>query len=169
MARDRGEPAVDLTAVSGWLRDEGDALVLALHVQPGAKRTEAAGLHGDALKVRLAAPAVDGKANAALVRFLADAFGVARRNVSIVRGENIRTGIPAAQGNAWFGKAAPDLSLIARAKAGGADWVYTYLKSFYVDESRPIGWNNKLFPNVWMPNPLWELQGIQADILKAFV
>ncbi|KFN51147.1 cytochrome c1 [Arenimonas composti] len=81
-------------------------------------------------------------------------------------GENIVTGIPAAQGEAWFGKAAPDLSLIARAKAGGADWVYTYLKSFYVDESRPIGWNNKLFPNVSMPNVLWELQGIQRPVYE---
>jgi ubiquinol-cytochrome c reductase cytochrome c1 subunit len=81
-------------------------------------------------------------------------------------GENIRTGIPAAQGQAWFGKAAPDLSLIARAKAGGADWVYTYLKSFYIDESRPIGWNNALFPNVSMPNVLWELQGIQRPVYE---
>ena len=81
-------------------------------------------------------------------------------------GENIRTGIPAAQGTAWFGKAAPDLSLVSRSKAGGPDWVYTYLKSFYVDESRPIGWNNKLFPNVSMPNVLWELQGIQRPVYE---
>src|SRR5688572_32933425 len=46
-------------------------------------------------------------------------------------GENILTGVDAADGQAWFGKAPPDLSLVARAKAGGADWVYTYLKSFY--------------------------------------
>ena len=73
-----------------WLREEVDAIVLALHVQPGAKRTEAAGTHGDALKVRLAAPPVDGKANAELVRFLADAFGVPQRQVTIVRGETSR-------------------------------------------------------------------------------
>ena len=67
-----------------------EAIVLSLHVQPGAKRTEVAGTHGGALKVRLAAPPVDGKANAELVRFLADAFGVPRRNVAILRGEASR-------------------------------------------------------------------------------
>ena len=74
-----------------WRREEGEgathALVLTLHVQPGAKRTEVAGVHGDALKVRLAAPPVDGKANAALLRYLADAFGVPQRGVTLVRGE----------------------------------------------------------------------------------
>ena len=53
----------------------------------------------------------------------------------------------------------PDLSLISRVR--GSDWIYTYLKSFYLDESRPLGWNNTLFPNASMPNPLWELQGLQ--------
>ena len=79
-------------------------------------------------------------------------------------GENIVTGIAAAQGQTWFGKAPPDLSLAARARASGPDWVYTYLKSFYIDETRPIGWNNTLFPGVSMPNPLWELQGIQRPV-----
>jgi uncharacterized protein (TIGR00251 family) len=65
-------------------------LVLALHVQPGAARTEVAGLHGDAIKLRLAARAVDGQANAALRAFLADAFGVPPRNVALVRGEASR-------------------------------------------------------------------------------
>ncbi len=64
--------------------------MLALHVQPGAKHTGAAGAHGDALRIRLAAPPVDGKANAELVRFLAEAFGVPQRNVTIVRGESSR-------------------------------------------------------------------------------
>jgi uncharacterized protein (TIGR00251 family) len=73
-----------------WLREDGDALVLALHVQPGAKRTEVGGVHGEALKLRLAAPPVDGKANAALLRFLADAFGVPLRNVALLRGEASR-------------------------------------------------------------------------------
>lgn len=73
-----------------WLREEEGAIVLALHVQPGAKRTGAAGTHGDALKIRLAAPPVDGKANAELVRFLAEAFGVPLRQVTIVRGETSR-------------------------------------------------------------------------------
>lgn len=73
-----------------WLREDGAALVLALHVQPGAKRTEVAGAHGDALKLRLAAPPVEGKANAALIRFLADAFGVPQRSVTLLRGEASR-------------------------------------------------------------------------------
>jgi uncharacterized protein (TIGR00251 family) len=74
----------------GWRREDGDALVLTLHVQPGAKRTEIAGAHGDALKIRLAAPPVDGKANAALVRYLAGAFGVPMRQVTLVRGDSSR-------------------------------------------------------------------------------
>jgi len=73
-----------------WLREEAAAVVLALHVQPGARRTAVAGTHGDALKVRLAAPPVDGKANAELVRFLADAFDVPLRSVAILRGETSR-------------------------------------------------------------------------------
>ncbi len=77
-----------------WRREEREgaahALVLTLHVQPGAKRTEVAGVHGDALKVRLAAPPVDGKANAALLRYLSDAFGVPQRAVTLVRGETSR-------------------------------------------------------------------------------
>ena len=77
---------------------------------------------------------------------------------------SIRPGVAAEQGQAWFGKAPPDLSLAARARASGPDWVYTYLKSFYVDETRPIGWNNTLFPGVSMPNALWELQGIQRPV-----
>jgi len=62
----------------------------------------------------------------------------------------------------WLGAPAPDLSLTARVKHGGADWIYTYLKSFYADPKRPLGWNNQLFPNASMPNPLWELQGVQV-------
>jgi len=61
-------------------------LVLELHVQPGAKRTEFAGLHGGRIKLRLAAPPVDGKANAALIEFLAAHYGVPRRNVTIEAG-----------------------------------------------------------------------------------
>jgi uncharacterized protein (TIGR00251 family) len=65
-------------------------LVLELHVQPGAKRSEFAGKHGERLKVRLAAPAVDNKANQALVEFLAEHYGVPRRNVTIVSGARSR-------------------------------------------------------------------------------
>jgi len=58
-----------------------------------------------------------------------------------------------------FGTAIPDLSLEARAR--GADWVYSYLRSFYVDPHRPTGFNNTVFPDVGMPNVLWSLQGLQ--------
>jgi uncharacterized protein (TIGR00251 family) len=73
-----------------WRREEAGAIVLALHVQPGAARTEVAGVHGEALKVRLAAPPVDGKANAELLRFLAREFGVTLRNVELLRGATAR-------------------------------------------------------------------------------
>lgn len=74
-------------------------------------------------------------------------------------GETIGVSMPTAPATEWFGKMPPDLSLIARVR--GTDWIYTYLKSFYLDESRPVGWNNTLFPNASMPNPLWNLQGLQ--------
>ncbi len=73
-----------------WLVADGDGVVLRLHVQPGAKKTEVAGQHGDALKIRLAAPPVDGKANACLVAYLADLLGVAKSAVSVVSGESAR-------------------------------------------------------------------------------
>jgi hypothetical protein len=65
-------------------------IVLELHVQPGAKRTEMAGKHGGRIKVRLAAPPVDGKANEALVEFLAEHYGVPRRSVTIESGLHSR-------------------------------------------------------------------------------
>jgi ubiquinol-cytochrome c reductase cytochrome c1 subunit len=77
-------------------------------------------------------------------------------------GDHVISPMTAEMGVAAFGKAPPDLSLIARVR--GSDWIYTYLKSFYLDESRPVGWNNKLFPNASMPNPLWELQGLQQPV-----
>ena len=61
---------------------------------------------------------------------------------------------------AWFGVTPPDLSVEARAR--GRDWLYTYLRSFYRDDTRPTGWNNMVFPNVSMPNVLWQLQGIRT-------
>jgi ubiquinol-cytochrome c reductase cytochrome c1 subunit len=66
----------------------------------------------------------------------------------------------------WFGAAAPDLTLTARIKSGGADWIYTYLKGFYTDPSRPLGVNNTVFPNVGMPHVLWDLQGIQDPVYR---
>jgi hypothetical protein len=71
-----------------WRRIGADgSITLTIHAQPGAKHTEVAGVHGNCLKIRLAAPAVEGKANAALIAFLADAFRVPRRKVTLVRGE----------------------------------------------------------------------------------
>ena len=65
----------------------------------------------------------------------------------------------------WFGTPPPDLTVIARSRASGdgsgADWLYTYLRTFYRDPARPTGWNNSTFPNVGMPHVLWELQGEQ--------
>jgi ubiquinol-cytochrome c reductase cytochrome c1 subunit len=79
-------------------------------------------------------------------------------------GESIDVAMEPADGEAWFGKAPPDLSLVARSKLGGADWTYTFLKSFYVDESRPSGWNNTVLPGASMPNVLWDLQGTQRAV-----
>ena len=73
-----------------WLVADGDGVTLRLHVQPGARKTELAGRHGDALKIRLAAPPVDGKANACLIAYLADRLGVAKSAVSLVSGESAR-------------------------------------------------------------------------------
>lgn len=73
-----------------WFRRDGDVLTLTLHVQPGAKRSEVAGLHGDALKLRLAAPPVEGKANEALMRFLSGVFDVPLRNIELKQGAQSR-------------------------------------------------------------------------------
>lgn len=64
----------------------------------------------------------------------------------------------------WFGVAPPDLSVITRAR--GVDWIYTYLRSFYIDESRPFGVNNMVFPDVGMPHVFWKLQGMQQAVFK---
>jgi ubiquinol-cytochrome c reductase cytochrome c1 subunit len=81
-------------------------------------------------------------------------------------GEPMRVAARTAEQKQWFGATPPDLSLIARSRASedgsGADWLYTYLRSFYRDENRPTGWNNTVFENVGMPHVLWELQGQQA-------
>jgi len=81
-------------------------------------------------------------------------------------GEQMRVAARPAEQKQWLGVIPPDLSLVARARASeegsGADWLYTYLRSFYRDEQRPTGWNNTLFANVGMPHVLWELQGQQV-------
>lgn len=74
-----------------WRRVGADgSITLTIHAQPGAKRTEVAGVHGGALKIRVASPPVEGRANDELRRFLAEAFGVPQRNVILVRGETSR-------------------------------------------------------------------------------
>ncbi|HEY6897421.1 MAG TPA: DUF167 domain-containing protein [Rhodocyclaceae bacterium] len=76
--------------MADWLQPRGDGVVLSLHIQPGAKKTEIAGLHGDALKIRLAAPPVDGKANEALLAFVAKQLGVAKSRVELISGQTSR-------------------------------------------------------------------------------
>ena len=74
--------------------------------------------------------------------------------------ETIQTAMPADAAERWFGQAPPDLSLMARAR--GADYVYNFLKGFYVSESSPTGANNLVLAGTSMPNVLWELQGYQT-------
>ncbi|PMZ64555.1 cytochrome c1, partial [Pseudomonas sp. GW247-3R2A] len=75
-------------------------------------------------------------------------------------GDHMSIGMQPADAKTWFGAAPPDLTLVARVR--GTDWLYGYLKSFYEDPSRPWGVNNKVFPNVGMPNVLVGLQGRQV-------
>jgi ubiquinol-cytochrome c reductase cytochrome c1 subunit len=75
-------------------------------------------------------------------------------------GEPIKSTLGAKEGKQWFGVAPPDLSVIARVR--GADWLYTYLRTFYRDTKTANGWNNAVFPNVGMPHALWTLQGERA-------
>ena len=72
-------------------------------------------------------------------------------------GDTMKTAMPAKEAKPWFGVAPPDLSVIARSR--GADWLYTYLRTFYRDPKSATGWNNLVFPNVGMPHVLWTLQG----------
>jgi ubiquinol-cytochrome c reductase cytochrome c1 subunit len=80
-------------------------------------------------------------------------------------GEQMKIAMQPAEAKVWFGAAPPDLSVIARSRASefgsGADWLYTYLRTFYRDPERPTGWNNVVFENVGMPHALYELQGQQ--------
>ncbi|MES9992366.1 MAG: cytochrome c1 [Candidatus Thiodiazotropha sp.] len=79
-------------------------------------------------------------------------------------GDTMKIAMTTEQGTEWFGNPPPDLSVLARAR--GVDWIYTYLRSFYVDEKRPFGVNNIVFPDVGMPHVLWELQGAQKAVFK---
>jgi ubiquinol-cytochrome c reductase cytochrome c1 subunit len=84
-------------------------------------------------------------------------------------GETMKAVLSAKEAKEWFGTAPPDLSVIARSRSAagqgsGADYLYTYLRSYYRDESKPTGWNNLAFPSVAMPHVLWELQGERKPV-----
>jgi ubiquinol-cytochrome c reductase cytochrome c1 subunit len=85
-------------------------------------------------------------------------------------GDTMKATIDPRQAKAWFGANPPDLTLIARSRSShagtGADYVYTLLRSYYRDETKPTGWNNLAFPNIGMPNPLWELQGERRPVYE---
>lgn len=86
-------------------------------------------------------------------------FGVDRINA------NVTSAMTKEQGAEWFSAAPPDLSLVGRSR--GVDWLYTYLKSFYADDSRPFGVNNAVVEGVSMPHVLWELQGMQEAVYRS--
>ena len=81
-------------------------------------------------------------------------------------GEMMTTALRPADAKEWFGVVPPDLSVIARAKASsagtGSDYLYTYLRTFYKDDTRPTGWNNLVVPNVAMPHVMWQQQGVRT-------
>lgn len=88
-------------------------------------------------------------------------------------GELMNISMTPADAKEWFGAAPPDLTLIARSRAGfgkgansGADYIYTFLRTYYRDDTKATGWNNAVFPNVGMPFPLWELQGQQRALFE---
>src|SRR6478735_2209005 len=85
-------------------------------------------------------------------------------------GDVMKASIDPKEAKEWFGANPPDLTLVARSRAGhagtGADYLYTYLRSYYRDAEKPTGWNNLAFPNVGMPHALWELQGEQQPVYE---
>ncbi|WP_077003157.1 cytochrome c1 [Variovorax sp. KK3] len=85
-------------------------------------------------------------------------------------GETMKANIDPAQAKAWFGGVPPDLTLVARSRAGhggtGADYLYTYLRTFYRDDTKATGWNNLAFPSVGMPHAMWELQGERRPVFE---
>jgi ubiquinol-cytochrome c reductase cytochrome c1 subunit len=85
-------------------------------------------------------------------------------------GETMKSALDPRDAKEWFGAAPPDLTLITRSRSSGqgsgSDYVYTYLRSFYRDETKLTGWNNLVFPNVGMPHALWELQGQQRAVFE---
>jgi ubiquinol-cytochrome c reductase cytochrome c1 subunit len=86
-------------------------------------------------------------------------------------GETMKIAMDPKLGKDWFGGNPPDLSLVARSrsvlgKGSGADYLYTYLRSYYRDGTKETGWNNLVFPNVAMPHALWELQGERRPVME---
>lgn len=86
-------------------------------------------------------------------------------------GETMKAAIDPRQAKEWFGANPPDLTVIARSRAAqgkgtGADYLYTYMRTFYADDSKATGWNNLVFPNVGMPHALWELQGKRTAVFE---
>ncbi len=85
-------------------------------------------------------------------------------------GDTMKASIDPKQAKEWFGGLPPDLSLITRSRSGhggtGADYVYTLLRNYYRDDAKPTGWNNLAYPNIGMPNPLWELQGERKPVFE---
>jgi len=85
-------------------------------------------------------------------------------------GDTMKASIDPKQAKAWFGANPPDLTLVARSRSSsagtGADYIYTLLRTYYRDPQKPTGWNNKTFPNIGMPHPLWELQGEQRPVYQ---
>ncbi len=84
-------------------------------------------------------------------------------------GETMKAAIDPKQAKEWFGANPPDLTVIARSRSAegqgtGADYLYTYLRTYYPDDSKATGWNNLAFPNVGMPHALWELQGNRQPV-----
>jgi ubiquinol-cytochrome c reductase cytochrome c1 subunit len=83
-------------------------------------------------------------------------------------GDTMKAAIDPKQAKDWFGANPPDLTLIARSRAGhggtGADYLYTYLRTYYKDPSKATGWNNLVFPSVGMPHVLWQLQGEREPV-----
>jgi ubiquinol-cytochrome c reductase cytochrome c1 subunit len=86
-------------------------------------------------------------------------------------GDTMKANVNPREAKNWFGATPPDLTLIARSRAGkggsGPDYLYTYLRTFYRDSTKATGWNNLVFPNVGMPNVLWELQGQREPVFAA--